>query len=118
MEARPGFDVRCAEVMRDACGFGDDDTFIERAKDAEFYGLHAPDPVGAVLIDADHLIHVGSLAPCGFAVRRIVREALKRRPYLIAAIHGDRPKAVKLAQGMGFTLEKYINGWTVLRRYA
>lgn len=104
--------------MRDVCGFGEDDTFIGRAIDTEFYGLHGPDPVGAVLIDADHLIHVGSLAPCGFAVRRIVREALRRRPYLIAAIHGDRPKAVKLAQGMGFALEKYINGWTVLRRYA
>lgn len=112
-----GFDPVCAAVMRDACGFQDDDSFIERARETEFYGLYDPEPVGAILID-EQFIHVGSLKPCGFAFRRIVNDVLTRRPFLIAAIEGDRPRAVKLAKGMGFGREMKINSWTLLRRDA
>lgn len=117
MRAAKQYDSACAAAMRTACGMQDDDTFFDRARAATFYALYAPGPAGAVVIDGP-FIHVGSVKPCGLAVRRIVNEALKTHPFLVAAIKGDRPKAVALARKLGFDKEARSGEWTLLRRDA
>lgn len=117
MHAVEQYDEQCAVLMRDACGMSEDSTFLDRARLARVWSLYDPMPCGAVVVEGP-FIHVGSTRPCGLAVRRIVNDVLKSAPFLVAAIKGERRKAVELARLLGFDMEATSGDWTLLRRNA
>lgn len=102
MIERPGYDEACAEAAAQAMA-SYDQTFSERAKNTEFWGLFDPEPCGAVIFEGN-VIHVACLKPCGLAVRRIVRQALQNREILFAPIAEWNTPAIRLAVGLGFKL--------------
>lgn len=108
MQERPGYDAACAAAAARAMA-DYDPSFAERARHTEFWGLYDPQPVGAVIFEGN-VIHVASLKPCGFAVRRLVRHALQSRPILFAPIAAWNRPACRLAEGFGFQVGIESNG--------
>lgn len=102
MIERQGYNEACAQAAAQAMAEYDP-TFTERAKRTEFWGLYGPEPCGAVIFEGN-VMHVASLKPCGFAVRRLVAHALRTRPIVFAPIHESNLRACRLAEGMGFQI--------------
>lgn len=103
-----GYNVACAEVAARAMAEYDP-TFAVRAIATEFWGLYDPEPCGAVIFEGN-VMHVASLRPCGFSVRRLVRHALRTRPIVFAPIAHSNARACRLAEGMGFQVGIQADG--------
>lgn len=117
MIEREGFDLDAAIAMQKACAMELDETFIDRSKKTEFWGLYDPKAVGAVIVHAPW-IHVGCLTSgkAAFAVRRIVNKSLEKHGLLLAPIKQPNLKANHLALGLGFSKILSRNGWIVYGR--
>lgn len=123
MIVRRGFDLAAALAMRQACGMDDDETFVDRARECDFWSLYTDRAVGGVLVEMDHgrpSIHVGSLVKgrSGRAVARAVAEALDMHKRLFAAINRPAPAVERLAQGLGFLPLVRRGTWIVYGREA
>lgn len=123
MIERFGFDERAALAMRSACGMDDDDTFVERARHTEFWGLYNPDPVGGVLIEMEGkrpVLHAGCLTRghAGHAIKRIVKTALAKHGRLYAAMQVHSISAIRLTRGLGFTCLFTSGDWVIYGKEA
>ena len=111
MIVRKGYDYAAAEAMRSAEGCASQG-FHERCRAAHFWGLYDPEAVGAIVIE-HNIIHVSSLRPCGFAVRKVLRDW---NGQLLTVIREHNQRAQKLAVGMGFRLVQVRDGWKIYKR--
>lgn len=121
MKAIKGFSIECAQAMQKACGMESDSTFIDRAQQCDFWGLYVDgQPVGGILVEVENgrpSLHVGSLSKgSGFAVRRVVTEAMQTYKRLFAAIQRPNDAVERLAKGLGFSPLVQRRDWIVYGR--
>lgn len=121
MKAIKGFSIDCAQAMQKACGMESDLTFIDRAKQCDFWGLYVDGgPVGGVLVEIANsrpIIHVGSTAKgCGFIIRKVVEESMLKYRRLFAPIKRPNDAVERLAKGLGFLPLVQRRDWIVYGR--